>query len=574
MSGRDFHFYRRRDKYPKQDSFIEQQSTPNFIEDGSFVGSLERKIQHQNQTINNLIKAFEDSRLEQQRQIQYLERLKKAEEQKYSIQILEELKTLKQKIKKIEQSPPILQSTPQIYQQPFFPPLPAQFQQPYSSQQYNYSQVPYLQNPFHQQSQPIQPQQFLNNQQQLRPKRPKEMDTLHKFLLKMLHEKEQQKNKQKKPKDNSDIRYVTDIESSQNYSSNRQTQQTPLIKSRSQRRSQKQKQDNIRQGLSENSQYIIRKQSQLSQQQSLGAGSQKPSSKKLVLTQQRLKQLMRKFKGVVRYLGLALTYLKFCKKIWNNKLTSFKEYSQEQIGSYDSQFNYLSIISQFYRECTLKKQMDKSWIFTQTIDIQARCQTMLSVLEIFFRYLIVQPLDFTKEHIEFMRKFSLPKGYLLIGHSKYVTSRINLRPNNTINIETPEQSQMLLMEYSFIQILLPQIVEADFWKKLVNYKEALKVFVSVLHYLFIDKFYNIPLNKQQLPFNKDYVPFFDFTRNPVEGFYQLIDSNHPSYVESKEEVILGLYTKAQLHPLILHVGFKKVQENFKQYCDLIYSLIK
>ncbi|CAD8045727.1 unnamed protein product [Paramecium sonneborni] len=573
MSGRDFHFYRRRNKYPRQESYNEQQSTPNFVEDGSFVGTLERKIQYQNNTINNLIQAFEDTRLEQQRQIQYIERLKQAEEQKYSIQILEELKTLKQKIKKIEQSPPIQQSSPQMYQQPFLPPLPSQFQQGYIPQQYNYSQIPYLQNPFHQQSQPIQPQ-FQNNQQQLRPKRPKEMDTLHKFLLRMLHEKDLQKNKEKKPQENQEVRYVTDIESSQNYSSKRQTLQSPLIKSRQKRRSQKQK-GSIQSGPSENSQTIIRKQSQLSQQLSLlGSGSQKPSQKKLVITQQRLKILMRKFRGAVRYFWVALTYLKFCKKIWNSKLISFKEYSQEQIGQYDTQFNYLLIISQFYRECTLKKQLDKSWIFTQTLDIQARCQTMLSVLEIFFRYLIVQPLDFTKEHLEFMRKFSLPKGYLLIGHSKYVTSRINLRPNNTLNIETPEQSQMLLMEYSFIQILLPQIVEADFWKKLVNYKEALKVFVSVLHFLFIDRFYNLPLSKQQLPFNKEYVPLFDFTRNPVEGFYILIDSNHPSYVESKEEVILGLHSKAQLQPLILHVGFKKVQENFKQYCDLIYSLIK
>ncbi|CAD8047258.1 unnamed protein product [Paramecium primaurelia] len=572
MSGRDFHFQRRRDIYPRRDSYKEQKSNPNFVEDGSFVGTLERKIQHQNQTIDNLIKAFEDSRLEQQRQIQYLEKLKQVEEQKYSIQILEELKTLKQKIKKIEHNPPIIQSTSQMYQQPLFPPLHPQFQQVYPPQFYNYTQIPYSQNSFHQQSQHIQPQ-FINNQQQIRPKKPKEMDTLHKFLLKMLHEKDQQKNNDKKPKENSDVRYVTDIESSQNYSSKRQTLQTPLIKSRSQRRSQKQ-QDSIRSGVSEHSQLNIRKQSQLSQQQSLGAGSQKSSQQKFQITQQRLKYLMRKFKGIVRYFWIALTYLKYCKKIWNIKMISFNEYSQEQIGQYDSQFNYLSIISQFYKECTLKKQLDKSWIFTQNLDIQARCQTMLNVLEIFFKYLIVQTLDFTKEHIEFMKRFSLPKGYLLLGHSKYVTSRINLRPNNTLKIETPEQSKMLLMEYSFIQILLPQIVEADFWKKLVNYKEALKVFVSVLHYIFIDRFSNIPLSKQSLPFNKEYVPSFDFNRNPEEGFYLLIDSNHPSYVESKEEVTLGLYTKVQLHSLILHVGFKKVQESFQQYCDLIYSFIK
>ncbi|CAD8047461.1 unnamed protein product [Paramecium sonneborni] len=572
MSGRDFNFYRGRDKYPRQELYNENKSAPRFVEDGSFVGNLERKIEHQNLTINNLIKAFEESRLEQQRQIQYLERLKKTEEQKYSIQILEELKNLKHKIKKIEQSPPIQQSTTQMYQQPFLPLIPGQLQQGYPPQQFNYAQIPYLQNAFHQQSQPIQPQ-FLNNQEQMRPKKPQEMDALHKFLLKRLHEKDQYKNIDKKPKENSEARYITDMESSENYSSKRQNRKTPIIKSRSQRRSQKQ-QDNIKQGPSDNSQISIRKQSQLSQELSLGTGSQKPSQQKLVITQQRLKQLMRKFRGAVRYFWIALTYLKFCKKIWNSNLNSFKEYSQEQIGLYDTQFNYLLIISQFYRECQLKKQLDKSWIFTQTQDIQARCQTMLNALEIFFRYLIVQPLDFTKEHLEFMRKFSLTKGYLLSGHSKYVTSRIHLRPNNTLNIETPEQSQMLLMEYSFIQILLPQIVEADFWKKLVNYKEALKVFVSVLHFLFIDRFYNIPLNKQQLPFNKEYVPSFDFKRNPVEGFYILIDSNHPSYVESKEEVILGLYSKAQLQPLISHVGFKKVQENFKLYCDFIYSLIK
>ncbi|CAK83249.1 unnamed protein product (macronuclear) [Paramecium tetraurelia] len=524
MSGRDFHIHRRRDKYPRQDSYHEQRTNPNFIEDDSLVGTLERKIQHQNQTINNLIKAFEDSRLEQQRQIQYLEKLKQTEEQKYSIQILEELKTLKQKIKRIEHSPPIIQSSSQMYQQPLFPPLLPQYQQGYPPQQYNYAQIPYAQNPFHQQSQPIQPQ-FLNNQQSLRPKKPKEMDTLHKFLLQMLHEKEEKKKIDKKPKENSDARYVTDMESSQNYSSKRQTLQTPL-KSRSQRRSQKQ-QDRIDSGASDNSQFNNTKQSQISQQQSLGArsqksyhqqsqgvgslkssqqqslgvGSQKSSQQKFLINQQRLKYLMRKFRAIARYFWLALTYLNYCKKIWNSKMISFNEYSQEYIGQYDTQFNYLSIISQFYRECTLKKQLDRSWIFTQTLDIQTRCQNMLTALEIFFRYLIVQPLDFTKDHIEFMRKFSLPNGYLLLGHSKYVASRINLRPNNTLNIETPEQSQMLLMEYSFIQILLPQIVEADFWKKLINYKEALKVFVSVLHYLFIDRFYNIPLSKQQLHFN-------------------------------------------------------------------------
>lgn len=50
------------------------------------------------------------------------------------------------------------------------------------------------------------------------------MDTLHKFLLKMLHQKDKkdkQNNNDKKPKENSDVRYVTDMESSLPYSSKR-----------------------------------------------------------------------------------------------------------------------------------------------------------------------------------------------------------------------------------------------------------------------------------------------------------------------------------------------------------------
>lgn len=31
-----------------------------------------------------------------------------------------------------------------------------------------------------------------------------------------------------------------------------------------------------------------------------------------------------------------------------------------------------------------------------------------------------------------MKKISLKNGYFLAGHSKFVSSRINLRPNNTL----------------------------------------------------------------------------------------------------------------------------------------------
>lgn len=34
-----------------------------------------------------------------------------------------------------------------------------------------------------------------------------------------------------------------------------------------------------------------------------------------------------------------------------------------------------------------------------------------------------------------MKKISLKNGYFLAGHSKYVSSRLNLRPNNTLKYD-------------------------------------------------------------------------------------------------------------------------------------------
>jgi hypothetical protein len=72
--------------------------------------------------------------------------------------------------------------------------------------------------------------------------------------------------------------------------------------------------------------------------------------------------------------------------------------------------------------------------------------------------------------------------------------------------------------------------------------------ISALHYLFVDRFYSLPASTQQLPFNvlkyyikNEYVPCFDFKRNPVEGYFHLINSSNPQYVESKDEAALGLY---------------------------------
>ncbi|CAK94742.1 unnamed protein product (macronuclear) [Paramecium tetraurelia] len=57
---------------------------------------------------------------------------------------------------------------------------------------------------------------------------------------------------------------------------------------------------------------------------------------------------------------------------------------------------------------------------------------------------------------------------------------------------------MIILEYSYIQILLPLIVEGEFWKRMPNYKESLKIFVSILHNLFIESFQNLPSAQQDI----------------------------------------------------------------------------
>ncbi|CAD8136011.1 unnamed protein product [Paramecium octaurelia] len=141
------------------------------------------------------------------------------------------------------------------------------------------------------------------------------------------------------------------------------------------------------------------------------------------------------------------------------------------------------------------------------------------------------------------------------------------------SITNHQQTQMIILEYSYIQILLPLIVEGEFWKRMPNYKEALKIFVSILHHLFIDAFQNLPLTQQDIVLDDNWVPLFDFSRNPKDGFYQLINCKHPKYSYNKDVVVLGLYNKVELHPIILHNGYKNIRDNFTQYCDYILSLI-
>ncbi|CAD8062363.1 unnamed protein product [Paramecium primaurelia] len=544
--------------------------------DSKQIQDLRRKLEQQKDTIKELVNLVKESKTEQFYKPQFNQSIVQANQEKdeVTLQLLEEVKTLRRQINNIEQGPKQSVQHPIII--PQYLPGPPQQQQ-----QVQPMMSPYMfMNPYF----PMPPPFMYPYQQS---QQSNQDDTYKKIVLEMLQKSNKNiKDINRKRRDSYSSEYTDDHDDNRRqhrhhsnadgkyYQNNRQNQRRNKDKKQIKDRNHKDQdyQDNLR----TNSRISIN-DSQMSYNQKLnGKGKRKINQK--IFTQDEKLKLKRKLSGLFWYIRIGLVLRKYLKRVWlQRRQEYYNTEAQQLIDKFDHEFNYKEVFVLFVVECNKNKYFTKNWNIFDNKEVELKSKLIFSIINILFKKIpFMTKSSMTDEHKQFIKKISTPGGYLLPGHPQFVTDRVELRPNVTIGQINNEVSKLIQMDYIYIQILVQRVILIHEWysqySKIPNYKEAMKIFVTIMHQLFIDHFINLPTYENlDSIFNQKQVVYCDFTQQNYIDVAISIDDKHPKYQPTKHCCILGLGSNDEMRPLYEQPGYKDLQIQFKEYCEYFYQ---
>ncbi|CAD8075163.1 unnamed protein product [Paramecium primaurelia] len=518
----------------------------------SQIYKLQKRLNEQQQQVDALMKVVSNTQ-----QYKYSN-----ESERLNNQLLDEIKHLKKQLKQIENGPKLPQA-------PFLPPFIPQQQHPYNYHQpYNSIPMSYPilnQNPYYQyypfQNIPVQQPQneergfskFLKDF----AKKKEEVDQLNQILSQLLKNTKNDPDNQQKMKSRRYLRVK--------HISHKDNSDQHLSKSS---RYEQELREPVK--IKQNKNHYIK-----SQEQQLPLLNQNSKIKlqplKIKPTPERLKKLKKKLKYCA---WMIIFYKNKYYQILENK--AIKRF-QDQHHQYNEQFLYANVISQFVREGQKLSLFKKSWIFTENKDVPDRINTLIQAADTLIKQLIIitQSIKFDKQHLSYIQAFTTNEGYLFPSHSAFVTQRLQLNYKRKLKFTSIDQQKMAFIEYAYVQQLLYEsIFSMNGWQELLKpFGEPLKIFVSLLQYLFIDKFKNLQIISKDMKFNIEQVPILDFTKRNVADVKFTINNKDPKFQITDKMPILGLYDETVLKPVIENHGFKILQNQFKVYVDFIYSKV-
>ncbi|CAD8161541.1 unnamed protein product [Paramecium pentaurelia] len=531
-------------------------------EDVSEIDRLQKRLNEQQQKVDALMKVVSNSQ-----QSIYLsqDRYKHTiESERFNSQLLDEIKNLKKQLKQIE-------SGPRLPQAPFMPPFLPQQQYPFSYHlPNNQMAMPYPipnQNPYYQ-FYPFQNMPFQQPQKEERSfskilkglAKKKEEEQLNQIMLQLLKNSQNDPDNEHQQKQKSRRNLKVKHKSHQDSSDFQFSKSSRYEEEQSEHMKKKQN----------------KKQSIKPQEQQLPLLNQSSKLKlqplRIKPTPERLKLLKKKFKYCA---WMVIFYKNKYYQIMEKK--AIKRF-EDEVGLYDDQFQYNNAISQFVKEGQKLSLFKKSWVFTEKKDVPTRINNLIQAAETFIKQLIIvtQIMKFDQKHISYIKAFTTNDGYLFPAHSAFVAQRLQLNYNRKLKFTSKDQQRMAFLEYTYIQLLLyEQIFSVSGWQELLKpFAEPLKLLVSLLQYLFIDKFKNLQIISKNIKFNIEQVPILDFTQRNVADIKQSINQNDPKFQVTDKFPILGLYDETVLKPVIESPGFSNLQNQFKVFVEYIYSKLE
>ncbi|KAM3128298.1 hypothetical protein pb186bvf_019595 [Paramecium bursaria] len=491
-----------------------------------------------------------------------------------SIRILNEIKTIKRQLQKIEDGPnqqpymnqflgqpqmPQVQPIPQpmqsmMYQPPYYNPYQYGQFQPFQYPQVPYN--PYYPMPYYQQPQISQDQQ--------------KKDQLKQSLIKMLR-KGQLELQPPKESNNQSRRKDRDLQNSYYHHKNAD----PLNVSHKSRDQQLQSRDYKSRGRPNDDRSLYNQSHRsLNKSRSNYYRRDRPIDKK------RRMELRTILVGAFWYARTVKTLLTYCKKVWNARHDEFQKSVPAQLTQFDSEFQLDEFIVQFVLDCNQQQLLSKDWVFVGQSNPTAKCKLALQVVKIVLGKAQIIYKKLSDQHKGFIKQFTKPKyGYLLQNiHPKFVTDRIYLRPDKTMGPLNLDQQKLLLLDYTYLGLILPKFLFINQWysnfNKIPNVKLAVKTIVSILHQLYLDKFQSLTLHNQDLPYNKVDVLFCDFSKPKYEECVKSIDEKDTNFHPTANFSIIGLYNKDELVEIYKDPLMKEIQGIFDAYVDTIYEMLK
>ncbi|CAD8171753.1 unnamed protein product [Paramecium pentaurelia] len=561
--------------------------TPNRIilpelENKSFrdtkqIQDLRRKLEQQQDTIKELVNLVKESKTESYKPSFNQTIIQpKPEKDEVTLQLLEEVKTLRKQINNIEQGPKQSVQHPIIIPQ-YLPGPPQQQQQPMIS--------PYMfMNPYFPMPPPFMypyPQQSNND------------DPYKKIVLELLQKNNKiNRDLNYKLRDSYSSEYTDDLYSRNNSRQHRHHSNVDRRKHHPNDRYNQRKNRDKKQ-IKDRNQNKIRDQddsdhhrtisrtsmndSQMSYNSNQNGKNKKKNNQKIFTEEEKLK-LRRKLIGLFWYIRIGLVLRKYLKRVWLQRRQEYYETEAQQlIDKFDHEFNYKEVFILFVVECNKNKYFTKNWSIFDNKEVELKSKLIFSIITALFKKIpFMTKNSMTDEHRQFIKKISTSGGYLLPGHPQFVTDRVELRPNVTIGQINADVSKLIQMDYVYIQILVQRVILIYEWysqfSKIPNYKEAMKIFVTLLHQLFIDHFINLPTfeNPDQI-FNQQQIVYCDFNQQNYIDVAISIDSKHQKYQPTKNCCILGLASYEEMRPLYEQPGYKDIQIQFKEYCEYFYQ---
>ncbi|CAD8156627.1 unnamed protein product [Paramecium octaurelia] len=548
--------------------------------DSKQIQDLRRKLEQQKDTIKELVNLVKESKTEQSYKPQFNQSVVQPnpEKDEVTLQLLEEVKTLRRQINNIEQGPkqsvqhPIIipqylpgppqqqqqvqpMMPPYMFMNPYFP-MPPPFMYPYPQQQQSNQDDPYKK---------IVLEMLQKGNKHLRDPIRQRIDSYSSQYT------DDQDDKSRQHRHHSNLDGRRHYDDRQHYKRNKDKKQ---IKDRNHHKTRDQdysdhQRTNSRVSINDSQiSYNIRQQ---------GKGKGKNIQKKIFTDEEKLK-LRRKLSGVFWYFRIGLVLRKYLKRVWLQRREEYyNTEAQQLIDKFDHEFNYKEVFVLFVVECNKNKYFTKNWNIFDTKEVDIKSKLIFSIITVLFKKIpFMTKSSMTDEHKQFIKKISTPGGYLLPGHPQFVTDRVELRPNVTIGQNNVEVTKMIQMDYVYIQILVQRVLLIHEWysqySKIPNYKEAMKIFVTLLHQLFIDHFVSLPTyeNPDSI-FNQKQIIYCDFTQQNYIDIAVSIDDKHPKYQPTKHCCILGLGSNEEMRPLYEQPGYKDLQIQFKEYCEYFYQ---
>ncbi|CAD8086233.1 unnamed protein product [Paramecium sonneborni] len=524
----------------------------NSFRDQKQIQELKKKLDEQKETLKELVYLVKESKTESYKP-KLNNQFRLTNQNQITLELLEEVKTLRRQINNIESGPKSNQiQNPIII--PQYLPTP---QQP----QIQSMMPPYMyMNPYFNMPQNLMYQQSKNQA----PK--KKVDPYKKLVLKILQNGERE-NYHRRDSTYSD--YSDDYKDRPNSKQNRHHSHSQRNRRKDQGRDLSYQNKTSKGSLHDS--YV----SKLTRS-SVKIKKNKPKQ----FTDQEKLNLRRKLCGVFWFIRIGLVLKKYLRQVWLNRRQQYYENEAQQlIDKFDHEFNHKEVFILFVVECNKNRYFTKNWNIFDNKDVELKSKIVFQILTILLKKLsFLTKNSLSDEHKQFIKKISSQGGFLLPGHPKFVSDRVYLRPNVTIGQINAEVSKMIQMDYIYIQVIVQRVLLIHEWYsqfiKIPNHKEAIKILVSVLHQLFIDQFSNLKVyENSDAIYNKQQVVFCDFTQFNYVDVAITIDDKHQRYEMTTNCCILGLATKEQMQQLYDQPGYKEIQSMFKDYCDYFYSQI-